>query len=210
MLIEPSPSPPFKAEREGPAKREGEVGGAANRINRPLHPALPPAATGRRGERVIRSDDWHIFSASAVMTAGVGFAVLAGFGRLATDELVKIAALAARGFLLIKQRQVRLVKLLEEFVQVISSRLSSFAFGALGNSMRIIPVPSFDCVEWTAAGRPLRASTHLRISSWSVVTWAMSFSSVEASPLLMPTAGLSLETGGGRGRVQLTSLGLGL
>jgi len=36
----------------------------------------------------------------------------------------------------------------------------------------------------------------LRISSWSVVTfaWAMSFSSVEASPLLMPTAGLSLET----------------
>ena len=79
VLIEPSPSPPFKAEREGPAKREGEVGGAANRINRPLHPALPPAATGRRGERVIRSDDWHIFSASAVMTAGVGFAVLARF-----------------------------------------------------------------------------------------------------------------------------------
>jgi len=74
--------------------------------------------------------------------------------------------------------------------------LSSFAFGALGNSMRIIPVPSLDCVERTAAGRPPRASAHLRISSWSVVTFAraMSFSSVEASPLLMPTAGLSLET----------------
>jgi hypothetical protein len=65
---------------------------------------------------VIRSDDWHILSAFAVTTAGVASAVLAGFGRLTADELVKIAALAARGFLLIKQREVRLVKLLEEFV----------------------------------------------------------------------------------------------
>jgi hypothetical protein len=44
-----SPSPPFRGEREGPAKREGEVGGAANRLDGPPHPPLSP---GRRGERV--------------------------------------------------------------------------------------------------------------------------------------------------------------
>jgi hypothetical protein len=139
---------------------------------------------------VIRTDDWHILSAFAVTTAGVAFAVPAGFGRLTADELVKIAALAARGFLLIKQREVRFVKLLEEFVPG-----DLFEIVVL----RIRGIGKFDAdypVERTAAGRPPRASAHLRISSWSVVTfaWAMSFSSVETSPLLMPTAGLSLET----------------
>ena len=144
MLIEPSPSPPFKAEREGPAKREGEVGGAANRINRPLHPALPPAATGRRGERVIRSDDWHIFSASAVMTAGVGFAVLAGFGRLATDDLVEVAGLAARSFFLIDQSEVRFIEFLEKFVPRDRDQVFIPAFGASGDSMRMMPGSSFE------------------------------------------------------------------
>jgi hypothetical protein len=47
MLREPNPPPPFKGEREEPAKREREVGGAAKRINRPPHPALPrPLAAG--------------------------------------------------------------------------------------------------------------------------------------------------------------------
>ena len=95
------------------------MGGAENRIPCPPHPALPTTATGRRGEkviRVIRNDDCHVLSAIAVMTAGVAFAVLAGFGRFTADELVEIAALAARCFLLIEQREVRFVKLLEEFL----------------------------------------------------------------------------------------------
>ena len=84
-------------------------------------------------------------------TAGVAFAVLAGFGRLTADELVKIAALAARGFLLIKQREVRLVKLLEEFVPG-----DLFEIVVL----RIRGIGKFDAdypVERTAAGRPPRA-----------------------------------------------------
>jgi hypothetical protein len=40
---------------------------------------------------VIKSDDWHILTAFAVTTAGVAFAVIAGFGRLTADEIVKIA-----------------------------------------------------------------------------------------------------------------------
>src|SRR5260370_12578508 len=50
------------------------------------------------------------------MTAGVTFAVLAGFGGFTADQFVEIAALASRRFLLIEQRQVRLVELLEKFV----------------------------------------------------------------------------------------------
>ena len=38
QFLEPSPSPPFEGEREGPAKREREVSGAANRIPSPPHP----------------------------------------------------------------------------------------------------------------------------------------------------------------------------
>jgi hypothetical protein len=41
-----SPSPPFRGEREGPAKQEGEVGGAANRSVGPPHPALSPRPAG--------------------------------------------------------------------------------------------------------------------------------------------------------------------
>src|SRR5438477_5082042 len=44
-----SPSPPFRGEREGPAQREGEVGGAANRIVGPPHPALSPRPAGGEG-----------------------------------------------------------------------------------------------------------------------------------------------------------------
>src|SRR6202011_3066826 len=44
-----SPSPPFRGEREGPAKWEGEVGGATDRFAGLPHPASPP---GRRGERI--------------------------------------------------------------------------------------------------------------------------------------------------------------
>src|SRR5467141_5200481 len=40
------PSPPFRGEREGPAKREGEVGGAANRFVGPPHPILSPRPAG--------------------------------------------------------------------------------------------------------------------------------------------------------------------
>ncbi|HJZ14544.1 MAG TPA: hypothetical protein VJ251_03675 [Stellaceae bacterium] len=61
--------------------------------------------------------------------------------------------------------------------------------------MRIIPVPSFDCVDRTAAGRPPRASAHF--ADFVVVRrdlCLVSFSSVEASPQLMPTADISLET----------------
>jgi hypothetical protein len=50
------------------------------------------------------------------MTAGVTLAVLAGFGGFTAEEFVEIVALAARGFLLIEQRQVRFVELLEKFV----------------------------------------------------------------------------------------------
>jgi len=42
------PSPPFRGEREGPPKREGEVGGAANRFVGPPHPALSPRPAGER------------------------------------------------------------------------------------------------------------------------------------------------------------------
>jgi len=44
-----SPSPPFRGEREGPAKREGEVGTAANRLGGPPHPTLSPRPAGREG-----------------------------------------------------------------------------------------------------------------------------------------------------------------
>src|ERR1700730_3735049 len=53
MPADTSPSPPFRGEREGPAKREGEVGGggggggapAATRHVGPPHPyPLPPPA----------------------------------------------------------------------------------------------------------------------------------------------------------------------
>src|SRR6188472_888216 len=43
-----SPSPPSRGEREGPAKREGEVGGAADWVFGPPHPALSPRPA--RGE----------------------------------------------------------------------------------------------------------------------------------------------------------------
>ena len=78
----------------------------------PCPPRRPLQAGGREG--VIRSDDWHILSAFAVMTAGVGFAVRAGFDRLATDDLVEVAGLAARGFFLIDQS--------EAFAVIISPR----------------------------------------------------------------------------------------
>jgi len=45
-----SPSPPFRGEREGPAKREGEVGGAAIRFAGPPHPALSPRPAGGEGK----------------------------------------------------------------------------------------------------------------------------------------------------------------
>ena len=45
------PSPSYRAEREGPAKREGEVGGAATGSSAPLTLPSPP---GQRGERVIK------------------------------------------------------------------------------------------------------------------------------------------------------------
>jgi len=44
------PSPPFRGEREGPPKREGEVGGAANRFVGPPHPALSPRPAGGEGK----------------------------------------------------------------------------------------------------------------------------------------------------------------
>src|SRR6266481_4158264 len=44
-----NPSPPFRGEREGPARREGEVGGAAYRFVGPPHPALSPRPAGGRG-----------------------------------------------------------------------------------------------------------------------------------------------------------------
>ena len=43
---------PFRGEREGPAKREGEVGSAANRHVGPLALPSPP---GQRWERVNKS-----------------------------------------------------------------------------------------------------------------------------------------------------------
>jgi hypothetical protein len=50
------------------------------------------------------------------MSAGVTFAVFAGFGGFATDELVEVAALAAGRFFLVDQRQICFVKLLKEFL----------------------------------------------------------------------------------------------
>jgi integrase/recombinase XerC len=44
-----NPSPPFRGEREGPAQREGEVGGAAKRHIGPPHPALSPRPAGGEG-----------------------------------------------------------------------------------------------------------------------------------------------------------------
>ena len=64
-------------------------------------------------------------SAPAVMTTGVRFAVLAGFGRFAADEPVEIAALSAGGFFLVEKHQFRLVEFLEELLAGIPSRLSS-------------------------------------------------------------------------------------
>jgi len=209
VLIEPSPSPPFKAEREGPAKREGEVGGAANRINRPLHPALPPAATGRRGERVIRSDDWHIFSASAVMTAGVGFAVLAGFGRLATDELVKICAgrsrfppdKAAPGSTRQTSRRIRPGDLLEIVVLRIRG-IGKFDADYPGTVLRLRRV---DGGGAPAAGlHPFADFVVVRRDLGHVFLLCRSQPAADAHR--GPLAG----NRGGRGRVQLTSLGLGL
>jgi branched-chain amino acid transport system ATP-binding protein len=41
-----NPSPPFRGEREGPAQREGEVGGAAVRYVGSAHPTLSPRLAG--------------------------------------------------------------------------------------------------------------------------------------------------------------------
>ncbi len=49
LLNKKSPSPPFRGEREGPRRDragEGEVGGAANRLVGPPHPALSPRPAG--------------------------------------------------------------------------------------------------------------------------------------------------------------------
>ena len=53
-----SPSPPFKGERERPAKREGEVGGATNRHVGPPHPTLSPRPAV--GEGQLNLDDHAI------------------------------------------------------------------------------------------------------------------------------------------------------
>ena len=45
-----APSPPFRGEREGPAQREGKVGGAANRQIAPLTPLSPPGRRGGEGK----------------------------------------------------------------------------------------------------------------------------------------------------------------
>ena len=47
-----SPSPPFRGEREGPAKRESEVGGTRNPQVGPAHPALSPRLAGGEGKAV--------------------------------------------------------------------------------------------------------------------------------------------------------------
>ncbi len=47
------PSPPFRGEREGPAKREGEVGGARPGATAPLTPPLSPRPAGGEGEITI-------------------------------------------------------------------------------------------------------------------------------------------------------------
>jgi hypothetical protein len=159
----------------------------------PCPPRRPLQAGGR--ERVIRSDDWHILSAFAVTTGGVAFAVLAGFGRLTADELVKIAALAARGFLLIKQREVRLVKLLEEFVpgdlfEIVVLRIRGIGKFDADYPGAVLRLRRSDGGGAPAAGlRPFADFVVVRRDLCLV-----SFSSVEASPPLMPTAGLSLET----------------
>jgi len=50
------PSPPFRGEREGPvAERwEGEVGGTANQLIGPPHPALSPRPAGGEREKLTR------------------------------------------------------------------------------------------------------------------------------------------------------------
>jgi hypothetical protein len=48
------PSPPFRGEREGPAEREGEVGGVANRFVGPPQPALSPRPAGGEGIKLCR------------------------------------------------------------------------------------------------------------------------------------------------------------
>jgi hypothetical protein len=77
------------------------------------------------------------------------------------------------------------------------------AFGASGKAMRMMPALSFVWVERTVAGRPPRASAHLRISSWSVVTFAWAiFDSSSLGPALLRIGPLTDNKGGER-RVQL-------
>jgi len=73
--------------------------------------------------------------------------------------------------------------------------------GGAENRIPCPPHPALPTTPSTASSGRRRGARrgpprHLRISAWSVVifAWAMSFSSVEASPLQLPTAGLSLET----------------
>ena len=49
-----TPSPPLRGEREGPAKREGEVGDAANRLVGPLTLPSPPASGGEEKISVVK------------------------------------------------------------------------------------------------------------------------------------------------------------
>src|SRR3954452_9268218 len=51
-----------------------------------------------------------------MVAGGVGGAVLASLRGLAADQLVEIALLAAGGFLLVQQREIGLVELLEELL----------------------------------------------------------------------------------------------
>jgi hypothetical protein len=161
---------------------------------------------------VTRSDDWHILSAFAVTTGGVAFAVLAGFGRLTAHELVKIAALAARGFLLIKQREVRLVKLLEEFVpgdlfEIVALRIRGIGKFDADYPGAVLRLRRSDGGGAPAAGlRPFADFVVVRRDLCLGHVFLLCRSQPATDAHRGPLAG----NRGGRGRVQLTSPGLGL
>ena len=106
---------------------------------------------------------------------------VAGAGDLAVDKLAE----PVFGLVLVEKSQLTLLELLEELFLLMASRLSS----GFPKSSRSRPASFASPVPFTLAGRPSRASAHLRMVAWSVVVSGHRHSLVTAGKTSLHPAG---------------------